>query len=953
MTGLLTLLFAMCENAMMPNAQLRTLNPHMSDTIDGSGVVLLMQRAPLAKDQAKAAPESKRTAKASILQAPATVSPASAATSSLTEFRDLMRFVAIAAMHLNLIALGAELGYWQTLCDGPKTIGGLASSAGANLRYTKEWCLAMASGGTLQYDEPSGTFSVAQQVTSVFADTVQLIKACDISEVTQNRSWLLEQCRQDLTSAVGATWATLCVPGEQWEHLLGSENASLTRLFDLTSAAALWNSFSATSTAVRHLYLIGLGAELGYWKALLEGSMDLDQLAHSTSCNAHHTEAWCDAMVSTGILRRNEANGTGDVAQHAKHVLMRTEQLLQVCDLSHLERRSALRSVYQTGGGISWGDLNPRIGACVCSATSDAYKASLIPSLPTEIRARLMAGAAIADVGCGHGAAACLLGEVFPKAVVLGCDSHAPSIDNAIKMARHKNLKNVNFTARPSDDFAGDAFFDLICFLDCFHDMSTATAAAQHAHRALKSDGMLFLVEPMAAPRDAVIEQLAVPTASYLSAMSCHVCLPCASCDEGDALGTMCPTETMERIFVDKAGFHSLSSVDCQLNRLGFRLLVAKKSASVPKEPIRALVPKPKDGLPAFVARTLPVVAGVSSFGYAGTIAHVVLRQGVGDGTSTVVLTLLVYRRHAFPWRDLPHPFVQRHLPSSDSSIVFQSPSVGALHSLVADHIVQGRVIFPGAGYLEVARAAGATALCGVYFLQPLAAETPGLLVECALSHGRFEVRSCESEAFEDATVHCSGAIDKDAVWQRVDHAALRVASRAADVVALYDQFEAVGLQYGPGYRTLISAWGGASDALARLRARSTHEGTQVHPADLDDALCTSAAVDSSGGGETRLPFAMDDALLQGSPGKLWAVRLSNRHALSNVQCLIALAWCSRVCRLWRVKDSRRSWFDLGLFRDHPKHSLTALSRVRCVRRRQRSGICTPPSGTKPRWRAG
>ena len=71
-----------------------------------------------------------------------------------------------------------------------------------------------------------------------------------------------------------------------------------------------------------------------------------------------------------------------------------------------------------------------------------------------------------------------------------------------------------------------------------------------------------------------------------------------------------------------------------------------------------------------------------------------------------------------------------------------------------------------------------------------------------------------------------------------------------------------------------MQAWGGASDALSRLRARSTYEGTQVHPADLDDALCTSGVIASSGGdGETRLPFAVDDALLRGAPGELWAVR--------------------------------------------------------------------------------
>ena len=96
----------------------------------------------------------------------------------------------------------------------------------------------------------------------------------------------------------------------------------------------------------------------------------------------------------------------------------------------------------------------------------------------------------------------------------------------------------------------------------------------------------------------------------------------------------------------------------------------------------------------------------------------------------------------------------------------------------------------------------------------------------------------------------------------------------AANACALLDELDAVGLQYGPGYRTLMQAWGGASNALARLRSRSTHEGTRVHPADLDDALCLGGLIISSGGdGETSLPFAVDDVLLQSASGELWAVR--------------------------------------------------------------------------------
>jgi hypothetical protein len=87
--------------------------------------------------------------------------------------------------------------------------------------------------------------------------------------------------------------------------------------------------------------------------------------------------------------------------------------------------------------------------------------------------------------------------------------------------------------------------------------------------------------------------------------------------------------------------------------------------------------------------------------------------------------------------------------------------------------------------------------------------------------------------------------------------------------------FHSIGLEYGPDFRTVTHLWGGRDNAAAaRLRVRSQLQGMQVHPADLDDALCVGALTSSGdGSNETRLPFAVDDALLRGAAGKLWAVR--------------------------------------------------------------------------------
>ena len=142
----------------------------------------------------------------------------------------------------------------------------------------------------------------------------------------------------------------------------------------------------------------------------------------------------------------------------------------------------------------------------------------------------------------------------------------------------------------------------------------------------------------------------------------------------------------------------------------------------------------------------------------------------------------------------------------------------GGIFHLLANHVVQDRAIFPGAGHLELARAAATMELHGVVFLQPLAVEAASrLLVECRLGEGRFEVRSRADSAVDNATVHCSGALGSGGGGLHAQGwvSSARSCALAADVGALYDGFAAVGLQYGPDYRTLVQAWGGVGSGFA------------------------------------------------------------------------------------------------------------------------------------------
>ena len=61
-----------------------------------------------------------------------------------------------------------------------------------------------------------------------------------------------------------------------------------------------------------------------------------------------------------------------------------------------------------------------------------------------------------------------------------------------------------------------------------------------------------------------------------------------------------------------------------------------------------------------------------------------------------------------------------------------------------------------------------------------------------------------------------------------------------------------------------------------------------MHPADLDDAGCALATTGGSDG-ETRLPFALEIALLQRAPGVQWAVRHLARRTTSLLIALLSL----------------------------------------------------------------
>lgn len=348
---------------------------------------------------------------------------------------------------------------------------------------------------------------------------------------------------------------------------------------DTRTKAAFNTDLAAKGIAAMHMNLIGLGDELGLFKSLVASPKSFQALAKDTGCHERYIKEWCVCMLAGKVLEYDSTNDLFSVAEAIADAVvpeMNTDGLIW-CTLipAGVRMRPQMAQVYKNGDGIDWNEYDARLGAATCNFFKPLYENMLVSALPPEVAKILENGASLADVGCGQGASTVILAKAFPKSTFKGFDYCAPSL--VFARTNSSGLKNVSFEEVGADQFGSLAEeFDVTCFLDCFHDMAPAAAAAKRAAWATKPGGYCFLIEPMAAESDSVVEQVNLPTCTMFSAFSCTVCLCCSMCNRGDGLGALCPTCKHKELFLG-AGFKSLESIPSTVNEQGFRFLLAQK----------------------------------------------------------------------------------------------------------------------------------------------------------------------------------------------------------------------------------------------------------------------------------------------------------------------------------------------------------------------------------------
>ena len=328
---------------------------------------------------------------------------------------------------------------------------------------------------------------------------------------------------------------------------------------DHEKLTALVDRFVADMGATGSAGLAVIGNRLGLYTALAEGPATPEQFAARTGLDFRYLTEWLRNQAAGGYLSYD-----GDTGQF----FLTDEQAFCLADpngpnfsavfligLGYLRAEPVITEAFRTGAGMGWHEHHEDVFTGCDAFYRPGYVAELVPHwIPAldGVEAKLVAGARVADVGCGLGATSVLMAEAFPRSLVVGSDYHPESVELARKKAAEAGVADrVSFEVASAQTFTGSDF-DLVTTFDALHDMGDPVGAARRVREALAPDGTWLLVEPNASD---VVEENLNPVGRLYYAGSTFLCVPNALSQPGGyALGAQAG-ESAVRDIAAEAGF--------------------------------------------------------------------------------------------------------------------------------------------------------------------------------------------------------------------------------------------------------------------------------------------------------------------------------------------------------------------------------------------------------------
>lgn len=323
--------------------------------------------------------------------------------------------------------------------------------------------------------------------------------------------------------------------------------------------------------------MIHLGDHLGLYGALASSASGetSSSLAQRTSLHERWVREWLHNQVAAGIV------SCRDLSVETPEFFLTPEAALVLATPNHPaygmgmfhrlpQTMGALKDMpesFRTGLGHDYDSHGPE-GAVGIERSFEPWNQNfLIPRVIPElggVEEKLRNGARVADIGCGAGGLAILLGKTFPSSEIIGYDISKYALQRAEERLKEESVTNVSF-ADPREKPI-DGKFDLICTFDCIHDMTHPTEMMKTIRQSLHDDGTWLLVD-IKAHDSFEMNVKKNPMASLLYGISVLSCMSSAmSSPDGEGLGTLGLSGERAEDMAKSAGFSRFRRMDVEHN---------------------------------------------------------------------------------------------------------------------------------------------------------------------------------------------------------------------------------------------------------------------------------------------------------------------------------------------------------------------------------------------------
>src|SRR5262245_1858459 len=310
-----------------------------------------------------------------------------------------------------------------------------------------------------------------------------------------------------------------------------------------------------------------LGDRLGLFRDLAaHGPATSAELARRVGVNERYAREWLGGMASAGYVTYDASARSFTLPPEHAPVLAEEGGPFFLGGLyamfpSNVGIVDRLAEAFRGGGGVPQSAYREDFWDGLERFTAGWFENLLLPVwLPAmpAVHARLEAGAALADVGCGHGRAAIKLAQAYPASRFVGYDAFAPAVARAAANAQAAGVAaRVRFEVLDAARGLPEQY-DVVTTFDVVHDAVDPRGLLRSIRRALAPDGRYVMLE---IGRAEAPEENTGPVKPFMYGASLFYCMTTSLAHGGEGLGTLGMSEPRVRELCAEAGFGAVRRV--------------------------------------------------------------------------------------------------------------------------------------------------------------------------------------------------------------------------------------------------------------------------------------------------------------------------------------------------------------------------------------------------------